>query len=296
MERVIMRRYAALASTLLGLLVFLAVFASLRSAPASRIEGSLPTRPAVTNAAVTRPTARVNETAQNGTPVVVELFTSEGCSSCPPADALLSQLVSKQPVPGAHIIALGQHVDYWNNLGWTDPFSSAGFSQRQGSYSRILGGGAYTPEMVVDGTTGFVGSDSERAYAAIEAAAHTPKAAVDLMFEKGPPGGPAASVRLGIHITHLSAVKGSERADVLLAITEDGLHSAVARGENAGRTLHHAAVVRDFRFLGNASGDSYNATSVIPLKSSWIRSNLQAVVVVQGETTHRMLGAASLKL
>src|SRR5581483_8973602 len=115
------------------------------------------------------------------TPVLVELFTSEGCSSCPPADQLLAKLESQQPVSGVHIIALSEHVDYWDRLGWRDPFSSAQFSQRQQVYSQVLrDSGPYTPEMVVDGATGFVGSESREALQAIATAARAQKAVVQI--------------------------------------------------------------------------------------------------------------------
>src|SRR5947207_1240023 len=112
------------------------------------------------------------------TPVLVELFTSEGCSSCPPADLLLARLQKEQPIKGVQVIPLSEHVDYWNQLGWTDPFSSGAFTSRQQSYSRaIRSTDVYTPQMLVDGTVAFVGSDSRKAIETLTAAARAPKAA-----------------------------------------------------------------------------------------------------------------------
>jgi hypothetical protein len=112
------------------------------------------------------------------TPVLVELFTSEGCSSCPPADELLSRLQQSQPVAGVEVIALSEHVDYWNRLGWADPFSSAALTERQRQYATVLRGNrVYTPQMVVDGQAGFVGSDSPQALRAIAEAAESRKPA-----------------------------------------------------------------------------------------------------------------------
>src|SRR5260221_14262145 len=114
-------------------------------------------------------------------PVVLELFTSEGCSSCPPADALLARLEEEQPVAGAEIIALEEHVDYWDHQGWIDPFSSAQWTQRQQGYaSGFADHGVYTPELVVNGRSGFVGSHQGDAYRAIASAVSQPRTPISL--------------------------------------------------------------------------------------------------------------------
>ena len=119
--------------------------------------------------------------AGSRSPVVVELFTSEGCSSCPPADAVLSWLELQQPIGNARVIALAEHVDYWNNLGWVDPFSSPQFRMRQNDYGIVFGvDSIYTPQMVVNGLVGFVGSDRDRARQEIEHASEQPGATVRL--------------------------------------------------------------------------------------------------------------------
>jgi len=110
------------------------------------------------------------------TPVLVELFTSEGCSDCPPADALLAELDAKQFAPGAEAIVMSEHVTYWNHLGWRDPFSLDTMTQRQEAYVRRFGlDSAYTPQAVVDGATQFVGSDGRAMLAAVSKAAAKPK-------------------------------------------------------------------------------------------------------------------------
>src|ERR1700751_5468568 len=114
-------------------------------------------------------------------PVLLELFTSEGCSSCPPADRLLQILDEKQPVAGADLIVLSEHVDYWDRLGWRDPFSSPQYSARQQDYTnRYNFDGVYTPQLVVDGQFGFVGSDARAASSAIQKAIREPKIPIDI--------------------------------------------------------------------------------------------------------------------
>src|SRR5467141_3867839 len=195
--------------------------------------------------------ARPQETQR--IPVIVELFTSEGCSSCPPADALLARLDGGQLAGNVQLIALEEHVDYWNDLGWTDPFSSRDWTLRQYLYSGALGSGnPYTPEMVVDGTVEFVGSRTQKARQAILEAAGRTKIPVTL--EQGN-ANKAGTGSFSVKVGKLEGTARRDTAEVWLAVTETGLHSAVTRGENAGEDLHHAAVVRSMRKIGEAKAD-----------------------------------------
>jgi len=180
-----------------------------------------------------------------GVPVLVELFTSEGCSSCPSADAVLARLVRDQPVPGARVIALGEHVDYWDDLGWKDPFSAALFTDRQSEYVRRFGmRGPYTPQLVVGGQAQVLGSDERAARQAIARIASAPAGAMKLrILESG------ADVVLDVQ-----ASWNGGTAEVLLAMVEDRLVTKVTRGEDAGRVLEHAAVVISMSKLGTAVG------------------------------------------
>src|SRR5262245_25901355 len=174
------------------------------------------------------------------TPIVVELFTSEGCSSCPPADALLQKLLDAQPIAGAEVVALGEHVDYWDRLGWKDRFSSAALTKRQQQYAdRFNLPSIYTPQVVVDGRSELVGSDGDAARRTIARARQTPHGVLRIAIESRA----ASVVAVAIDVADLPASRG-DRADIIVAITEDGLRSNVTRGENHGRVLAHAAVVR----------------------------------------------------
>ncbi|MGH9594322.1 MAG: DUF1223 domain-containing protein, partial [Bryobacteraceae bacterium] len=149
------------------------------------------------------------------TPVIVELFTSEGCSSCPPADALLAQLNRMQPVPGADVIILEQHVDYWDNLGWRDPFASAAATARQEDYSKSLHAEVYTPQMVVDGHLEFVGGEEGPARRAITTSESSPKAAIQLTW-----AGDAAGDSRNLHIrAEKLPAASNDSADVIHAVT-----------------------------------------------------------------------------
>lgn len=229
--------------------------------------------------------------------VVVELFTSEGCSSCPPADALLARLDTTQPVEGAEIIPLAMHVDYWNHLGWADPYSSRQFSERQGEYAAAFGqDGVYTPQMVVDGVKEFNGGNSSLAQEAIGKAAREPKGEVLLTRT---PSQAEGFVRITAQIDNFPKPTDGEAVNVLLALTESGLASDVARGENSGRKLTHVGVVRSLKPLGGlpeAPGTSFKAETEVAVAKGWRRENLRAVVFAQERGTRRVLAAGSLKL
>jgi len=219
--------------------------------------------------------------AQN--PVVVELFTSEGCSSCPPADAVLLQL-SQSGLKGEEVILLGEHVDYWNYIGWTDRFSSKQFSQRQSDYAGALHASVYTPQMVIDGREQFVGNDAAEVASRIVAAAKRPMPGqVSLAWE--------GDRRLRVAVQSAPAVK----AKVLLAITEDGLSTQVANGENGGKTLHHAAVVRSLQEIGELRDGKFESIVDVPVAAGWNRNQLKAIVLLQEPKTMKIVGAGQVR-
>src|SRR6202167_3555148 len=231
------------------------------------------------------------------TPVVVELFTSEGCSSCPPADALLQKLEAQQPVAGVEIIALEEHVDYWNHDGWVDPFSSPDWTQRQAAYTALTKKDVYTPELVVDGQSQFVGSDERQAALEIDKAAHSAK--TEVAITSGKPEG-KNSQRFTVSVGKLAGNKPGDVAEVWLAVTEDGLHSAVNRGENAGHVLHHTATLQSLHKVGtadvNAPSVSFKGDSRVKFESRWKPENLHVVAFVQEKKSRKILGAASAKV
>lgn len=216
------------------------------------------------------------------TAVLVELFTSEGCSSCPPADALLRELQSSQPVEGALIVPIGFHVDYWNYIGWTDRFSSPEFSRRQESYNRRLRQGPYTPQIVVDGSSELVGSDRRALFQAVTEAARQPKPLrVQLTRQKD---------KLRV------LVEGSDvgPADVFLTVVENSAETQVLRGENGGKTLRHAAVARNLQIIAHQISKKWEADVALPLPSAAEPKNLRAIVFVQSRGSGRVLGLAAI--
>jgi hypothetical protein len=230
--------------------------------------------------------------------VVIELFTSEGCSTCPPADALLAKLEDRQPVEGAHVIALEEHVDYWNQQGWVDPYSSPEWTVRQQDYvAKFKRGGPYTPQMIVDGQRQFVGSRELEAEQAIQQSASHAKMEITVTAQRPASDGiQQFEVRVG------KLIRNADRdtAEIWLGVTERGLESAVRGGENDGRDLHHASVLRTLRKIGVAtpggeSSSAFEGSPVVKFKSAWKKQNLQVVVFVQEKKSGRILGAASVR-
>jgi len=192
-------------------------------------------------------------------PTVVELFTSEGCSSCPPADALLAELASRPDV-----LALSFHVDYWDRLGWKDPFSSPAATERQQRYAELLRlATVYTPQMIVDGKWQAVGSDHAEVKRALDAAGHTlAEVPVALTIDRG-----LAQIKLG--------AAGGLVSGAVLLIGFDRRHvTAVQRGENSGRTLAHVDVVRGIEQVAQFRGQA----SVTEVPIHWSCDRLAAIV------------------
>jgi hypothetical protein len=200
-------------------------------------------------------------------PVVVELFTSQGCSSCPPADALIHD-IANDPALRGHVIPLAFHVDYWDSLGWRDPFSSAEWTQRQARYARTMHlSSAYTPQAVVNGTSEFVGSNRAALSAALEKASNEKRGEITLTARRE-----GSSLIATIHAT----VPAGD--DLMLAIVEDSVTTKIEHGENAGRTITNNAIVR--KLIRVKAGQTM---VTVPLDAAW--RNVSAVAFAQDRAT-----------
>jgi hypothetical protein len=226
------------------------------------------------------------------TPVLVELFTSEGCSSCPPADRFLEKL-DGQPVQGAEMIVLSEHVDYWNHIGWKDPYSASFYSQRQSAYANRFGlDSVYTPQMVVDGTSEFVGSNPGLADKAFRKALGVPKLPVHLSSISAD-----ASNTLHAHLETggLDASFGAREAEVYVAVALNRAESQVSAGENAGHRLAHVSVVKSLTKVGALKQGQVLAQDVqLKLGPGSDSSGLRLIAFVQEPRQGRVLGAASM--
>jgi hypothetical protein len=228
---------------------------------------------------------------EDGSPVVVELFTSQGCSSCPPADRLLAEL-ARDPKLAGRVLPLSFHVDYWNYIGWRDPFSSSDWSQRQRRYGRLLGHGrSYTPQIVVAGRNDTVGSRRGEVRELLSEALAAPAAAtVDLAV--GVESGGSLPVRAA---AHLDGAAEEGHLELLVALWQDGLVTEVGRGENGGRTLRNDRVVRHLvraAELAPQPGAEAGGTVTLELEADWPRGDLGVVAFLQNTETGAILGAA----
>jgi len=226
-------------------------------------------------------------------PVLVELFTSEGCSSCPPADVLLQHLDDSQPIPGAQLIVLSEHVTYWDQEGWKDPNSSTVFTFRQSVYESSLGlGEPYTPQFVIDGTQSVSLERPRDLEDALNKAKASAKIAVRISNITVDPSNPAT-----LH-AHIEADTNPDKhnADIYLAVALNHVESQVLRGENGGRHLIHVAVVQQLDKVGKLpKGKSFTQDVQIKLKPNEDLKNIRLVAFAQETAQGKLLGAAMQK-
>ena len=218
-------------------------------------------------------------------PILVELFTSEGCSDCPPADAFLKALDAAQPIPGAQLIVLEEHVDYWDGQGWRDPFSSHAFTLRQSEYVERLHvkNGPYTPQMVIDGSEAFVGSDRPQAGRAFAKEIPVPKISVQIS---------AIHIEDGKILAHLEIGAAPLKAEVFIAVALDHAESQVLKGENGGRQLQHVAVVERLDSVGKIQkGETFSKD--VAIKMDHPEKQYRVIAFVQQADAGKVLGAAA---
>jgi hypothetical protein len=221
--------------------------------------------------------------APERTPVLLELFTSLGCSSCPPADKLLAEVDRRQPIPGARLFVLSEHVDYWNTPNWSDPFASDAYTQRQQAYDARFGIEAYTPQLVINGSIALVGSDWPKAADAIQRVLHAPGIPVHVTAMRD--GGKAKiDIAAGPNAT-------ANKAVVSLALAHDRAESHVGGGENAGRDLSEVAVAYSIKQLGKIDGRSTFVISVsIDLPATSKAGDLRVIAFVRKSDTMQVVG------
>jgi hypothetical protein len=223
-------------------------------------------------------------------PVLIELFTAEGCSSCPPADHFLEQLDATQPIPGAHIIVLSEHVDYWDGLGWPDPYASKEFTERQVAYERRLKvSEPFTPQFVVDGTIDMRLSRRERISKQLLTAAAAAK--IPVSIESLRVGGDAAPAISGVVL--VAGMTGDRPCELFVGVALDHADTQVLRGENRGQHLTHVAVLRELVRVGTvAPGAASRQSFSIPLRPGLDGAPLRVIAFVQQRGLGAVLGAA----
>ena len=280
MSRTVTARFSACAF-LLCTLLFLR---GMPPAGARGLQAGLPDKDKAVTPATSSP---------NTNPILIELFTSEGCSSCPPADVVLQRLDTFQPIAGAQLIVMSEHVTYWDHDGWRDPNSSPSLTDRQSSYEAALGKkDVFTPQMIVDGTQELHLGNPQQMEDLLKKAAATPKVPVrisEVAFDAGNP------TVLRAHI-ETDANLEKHNADVYLAVALDRVESQVLRGENGGKHLIHVAVVQQLTKVGKLSkGKSFAEDVQLKLKSRADPKNLRLIAFVQESGPGKLLGSALRK-
>ena len=223
-------------------------------------------------------------------PVLIELFTAEGCSSCPPADQFLGQLDAAQPIRGAHLIVLSEHVDYWDRQGWADPYASKAFTDRQVAYERKLKvSEPFTPQFVVDGTVDMRLSRRERISEQLSSAAAVAKIPVSIeSLEVG--GGSAPTIR---GVVRVAGVTGDRPCELFVGVALDHADTQVLRGENRGQHLTHVAVLRELVRVGSvAPGAASSQSFSLVLRPGLEHAPLRVIAFIQQPGPGAVLGAA----
>ena len=232
-------------------------------------------------------TSSASSQSTRHTPVLVELFTSEGCESCPPADEILMRFARQRTVGVTDVVLMSEHVDYWNYLGWRDPFSARQFTSRQEDYGRAFGGDIYTPQVVVDGQYDVLGSNYDAVTGAIARASSAIKGTVAT----------TTHWRADAIDLHVATDPVKDPANVYLAVTEDNLSNKALRGENKGRTLSHAAVVRQLTLLGSSKANTaYTGDHVVHLRPEWKPSDVRLIVFTQSTKSRAVLAISQFGL
>jgi len=226
-------------------------------------------------------------------PILVELFTSEGCSSCPPADDFVQKLDALQSVDGAQLIVLSEHVTYWDHDGWKDANSSAALTDRRSAYVHVMGlPTPYTPQIIVDGTKEMRISDAQQVEKLFQQAVTMPKIPVRISavgMDQGTPG------LLRTHV-ETDANTARSNAEVYVAIALDHVDSQVLRGENGGRRLTHVAVVQQITKIGKLQkGKTFAEDVQLKLKPGTELNGIRVVAFVQAQGPGQLLGAALWK-
>lgn len=272
--------------TLFSAFAALFCWAALAAAQAPGIVGG--DFPAMDDAPVPAPPPSAPASAS---PVVVELFTAQGCPTCPRADAVLAELGQRPDV-----IIMSWHVEDWNRFGWRDRFSTPAAGDRQTQYNEFLrSAGNYTPQMIVDGSVEFAGASRERAEQEIAAAAQRPKATVSASAE---PVEGSNLIRLTVRANNVPAPRTArDGVQVVAYIVENNLETVVTGGANNGQTLVNQGVVRFARMLGAATpGTEFRVMEDIPVQAGWNPRETRIVIVLQERIGRRIVGATEIPL